>query len=291
MTAAPSALRSESVNALIDLLGGGRIAVLTGAGCSTESGIPDYRGPETRRRARNPIRFSEFVKSPEGRQRYWARAFVGWERFRGKAPNPAHHALASMERDGRLAGLITQNVDRLHHAAGSSDVVELHGALADVRCLECGLIEPRDDLQARLDAMNPGWRAHRAEMAPDGDAELPLELVARFTVAGCGACGGALKPDVVFFGEGVPRERVERAYGIVDAADALLVVGSSLAVFSGYRFVKRAHANGQPIAIVNLGESRGDSVATVRVSARAGDVLPRLAEALRAAAPRGTARP
>lgn len=265
---------------LVQLLSGRRVAVLTGAGCSTESGIPDYRGPETRRRARNPIRFAEFVKSSEGRRRYWARAFVGWEKFANKQPNPAHHALAAMERAGLLTGLITQNVDRLHHAAGSRDVVELHGALADVRCLECGAVELRAALQRRLDARNPGWSSLRVEMAPDGDAELPMELVDRFVVADCDACDGPLKPDVVFFGEGVPRERVERAYRAVDAADVLLVVGSSLAVFSGFRFVRRAADRGQRIAIVNLGESRGDAYADVRVEGRAGTVLPALAEAL-----------
>jgi len=272
---------------LVQLVSGRRIAVLTGAGCSTESGIPDYRGPETRRRARNPIRFNEFVKSPEGRRRYWARAFVGWEKFANKAPNPAHHALAEMERAGLLTGLITQNVDRLHHAAGSEDVVELHGALADVRCLGCGAVELRVDLQRRLGERNPGWSSLRAEMAPDGDAELPMELVERFVVADCEACGGPLKPDVVFFGEGVPRERVERAYRAADAADALLVVGSSLAVFSGFRFVRRAADRGQRIAIVNLGESRGDPYADVLVEGRAGTILPALAEAL--AGPRRSA--
>jgi len=266
--------------ALLDLLRGRRFAVLTGAGCSTESGIPDYRGPETRRRARNPIRFSEFVKSADGRRRYWARAFVGWERFREKRPNPAHHAIATMEAAGHLTGLITQNVDRLHHDAGSQDVVELHGALAEVRCLACGVRESREGLQHRLDRLNPGWRSTRAEMAPDGDAELPLELVSRFVVAGCAACEGPLKPDVVFFGEGVPKPRVERAYGMVDAAEALLVVGTSLAVFSGYRFVKRANAAGLPIGIVNLGESRGDAVADVIVAAKAGELLPHLAHEL-----------
>lgn len=266
---------------LVELLRGQRVAVLTGAGCSTESGIPDYRGPETRRRARNPIRFAEFVGSPEGRRRYWARAFVGWERFRDKEPNDAHRALARMEERGITNGLITQNVDRLHHAAGSRDIVELHGALAEVRCLECGRIEPREGLQARLDHRNPGWRELRAEMAPDGDAELSPELVSRFEVADCEACGGPLKPHVVFFGEGVPRDRVERAYAMVDEASALLVVGTSLAVFSGFRFVKRARARGSRVGIVNLGESRGDPLADVIVHGRAGEVLPRLAAALR----------
>jgi NAD-dependent SIR2 family protein deacetylase len=265
---------------LAELLDGRRVAVLTGAGCSTESGIPDYRGPETRRRARNPIKFRAFLKSPEARRRYWARAVVGWDKFADKRPNPAHHALAALERDGVVDGLVTQNVDRLHHAAGSLGVVELHGALAEVRCMECGAVEPRERVQRRLLELNPGWAELHAEMAPDGDAELPASLVQRFRVTGCRSCGGFLKPNVVFFGESVPRDVVERAYRLVEGADVLLVVGSSLAVFSGYRFVKRAAANGQPVAMVNLGESRGDAHATVAVRGRAGDVLPRLAAML-----------
>lgn len=254
--------------------------MLTGAGCSTESGIPDYRGPETRRRARNPIRFDAFLGDVAARRRYWARAVVGWPRLAGARPNAAHEALAAMERSGIVRGLVTQNVDRLHRAAGSDDAIELHGALAEVRCLACGAISSRHSLQERLLALNPGWEAQRAELAPDGDAELPAPLVERFQVADCERCGGFLKPNVVFFGESVPREVVERAYRAVDEAGALLVVGSSLAVFSGYRFVKRAAARGLPIAIVNLGESRGDAHAQVIVASRAGDVLPRLAAAL-----------
>jgi NAD-dependent SIR2 family protein deacetylase len=277
-------LRDDDVGRLAELLDGRRVAVLTGAGCSTESGIPDYRGPETRRRARNPVKYRAFLSDAEARRRYWARAVVGWTRFAGKRPNPAHHALAALEAAGVVDGLVTQNVDRLHHAAGSLAVIELHGALAEVRCMECGAIELRERVQRRLLDLNPGWAELHAEMAPDGDAELPAELVSRFRVTDCEGCGGFLKPNVVFFGESVPREVVERAYRLVDDADALLVVGSSLAVFSGYRFVKRAAANGQPVAMVNLGESRGDAHATVVVRGRAGEVLPRLAATLGASA-------
>ncbi len=273
------------IDALAELLDGGPVAVLTGAGCSTESGIPDYRGPETRRRARNPVKFRRFLEDDAARRRYWARAVVGWTRFADKRPNLAHHALAALERVGRVPTLVTQNVDRLHQAAGSRAVVELHGALAEVRCLACDAIEARDALQARLLALNPGWATRSAEMAPDGDAELDAEAIARFEVAGCVACDGPLKPDVVFFGEGVPRARVERAYAAVEDADALLVVGSSLAVFSGYRFVRRAAERGKRVAFVNLGESRGDPLADLVVQGRAGDVLPRLARALGVTAP------
>lgn len=268
----------ESVQPLIDLLAGRRVVALTGAGLSTESGIPDYRGPETARRARNPIRFADFVANEAGRQRYWARSFIGWPRMAAARPNAGHRALAALESAGVVRGLITQNVDRLHDGAGSKERVELHGALAEVVCLGCGDISPRSDLQARLAGLNPGFVGADAETAPDGDVE--LEHTAEFRVAGCQACGGHLKPHVVFFGEGVPRHRVERSYAWVDAADVLLVAGTSLTVFSGFRFVKRAAAAGVQIAIVNLGETRGDSLAQVTVAAPTGEVLPALADAL-----------
>ncbi|MEQ9078695.1 MAG: NAD-dependent protein deacetylase [Sandaracinaceae bacterium] len=274
-----SPVRDDDVERLAELLRERNVAVLTGAGCSTESGIPDYRGPETRRRARNPVKYRQFMRDPEARRRYWARAVVGWGRFAGKHPNAAHRALAALERSGHLRGLITQNVDRLHHAAGSRDVIELHGALAEVRCMGCDGIVSREELQSRLLAANPGWTSLHAEMAPDGDAELPPAVSARFELIDCD-CGGFFKPNVVFFGESVPRPLVERAYAEVDAARVLLVIGSSLAVFSGYRFVKRAAQEGRPVALVNLGESRGDPHATLNVQARAGEVLPRVAEAL-----------
>ncbi len=276
----------DDVARLVELLADRRIAVLSGAGISTESGIPDYRGPVTRARARNPIRFAEYAKSEAGRQRYWARAMLGWPSFCAAQPNAAHRALAAMEEARLVDGVITQNVDRLHHAAGSRTVIELHGALHEVRCLECGTVEPRASVQARLVAQNPQLAGTDVELAPDGDAELPREWTSTFRVAACERCDGVLKPDVVFFGESVAPAVVERAYALVESAEALLVVGSSLAVFSGYRFVRRAHDRGLPIAIVNLGETRGDPYATVRVDGRAGEVLPALADALlRAAGP------
>jgi NAD+-dependent protein deacetylase sirtuin 4 len=268
------------VGALIRLLRGRRLVVLTGAGCSTESGIPDYRGPGTRARARNPIQHLEFLSRPEVRARYWARSLLGWPRFSTASPNAAHQALAAMEREGHVLGLITQNVDRLHHAAGSTRVIELHGALAEARCLGCGEREPRAALQERLLALNPGFLEQQVELRPDGDAELPVEAVRAFRVADCLHCGGALKPDVVFFGDNVPRPTVEAAFGMLEDGDALLVVGSSLAVFSGYRFVLRASERHMPIGMINMGESRGDALADVRVEARVGEVLPRLAAAL-----------
>jgi NAD-dependent SIR2 family protein deacetylase len=261
-------------------LRGRRLAVLTGAGCSTESGIPDYRGPGTLARARNPIQYREFVRSAEARRRYWARSLLGWPRVRAARPNAGHRALAALERAGIATGLITQNVDRLHHAAGSVEVIELHGALERVRCLGCGAGTPRAAVQERLLALNPGWQARGAAIAPDGDAELPADAVAGFQVAACESCGGDLKPDVVFFGESVPRPTVEAGFAQVDGAGALLVVGSSLAVFSGYRFVRRAAERGLPVVIVNLGPTRGDPLAAVRVDAPAGRALPALCAAL-----------
>src|SRR5262245_47439528 len=270
----------HELRALVTLLRARRIVALTGAGCSTESGIPDYRGPETRRRARNPIQGREFARSAEIRQRYWARAVIGWPRFSAALPNPAHHALARMEHRGALTGIITQNVDRLHQAAGSRRVIELHGAVADVTCLACGGFESRASLQDRLLAANPGWLALAADPAPDGDAELPSEHVARFRVAPCLSCGGALKPRVVLFGENVQRTIVDESFALVDAAEALLVIGTSLAVFSGYRFVRRASERGIPIAMVNLGEARGQELCALCIDGKAGDVLPRLSDAL-----------
>jgi NAD-dependent SIR2 family protein deacetylase len=267
----------DSLTALIDLLRGRRTFVLVGAGCSTESGIPDYRGPQTRHRARNPVQFKAFVGDPASRRRYWARAYVGWPAMARARPNPAHRALADLEAMGTTPGLVTQNVDGLHLAAGSQRVIELHGALRDVVCLGCGARFGRDEVQAWMAEANPGFGVS-AEIAPDGDAE--LAGTDRFAPPSCPRCAGDLKPDVVFFGENVPRVRVEAAYAWLAEAERVLVVGSSLAVFSGYRFVKRAHERGVPIGIVNLGESRGDPLASVRVDAPAGEVLPALVRAL-----------
>ncbi|WP_309892648.1 NAD-dependent protein deacetylase [Archangium sp.] len=271
---------TEGVEALAALLRGRRVVALTGAGCSTESGIPDYRGPGTRARARNPIQHREFLTRPEVRARYWARSLLGWPRFSAARPNAAHEALAALEREGQVLGLITQNVDRLHHAAGSQRVIELHGALAQVRCLDCEAVEPRTQLQERLLALNPGFVEHSAELRPDGDAELALERVQSFQVAACTRCRGTLKPDVVFFGDNVPPPTVEAAFSLLEEGDALLVVGSSLAIYSGYRFLQRAVSRQLPVGLINLGECRGSELMDVRVEAQAGEVLPRLVEAL-----------
>ena len=283
-SAIPALRGTEAVDALVSRLRGRRVVALVGAGCSTASGIPDYRGPETRRRARNPIQFQTFIGDDAGRQRYWARSVVGWPRFRAAQPNPAHRALAALEQAGAVRGLITQNVDRLHHAAGSERVVELHGALHEVICLSCRAVEPRDALQERLLALNPGWErsaaAQRVEQAPDGDAELPAELVAGFRVAACRRCCGVLKPKVVFFGENVPPDVTADAWSLFDEGEALLVVGSSLTVFSGYRFVRKAAHRGIPVAVVNLGPTRGDPLVGLRVDDRVEAVLPSVARAL-----------
>lgn len=267
---------------LAELLRGRRVVVLTGAGCSTESGIPDYRGPETPPRKRPPIQHREFIDREHMRRRYWARSMLGWPRLSAALPNAGHTAIAGLEHAGVVAGLITQNVDGLHQRAGSRDVVELHGALARVRCLACERVIARDELQARLLAANPEWpeRARAVESAPDGDADLDDHLVADFQVLPCEACDGLLMPDVVFFGGSVPRPTLDAAWATFDRAEVLLVVGSSLTVFSGYRFVRRAAERAIPIAILNRGPTRGDDHATLRVDARAGEALVALHRAL-----------
>lgn len=265
------------LRALCELLTGRRVVVLTGAGCSTESGIPDYRGPLTRQKARNPIQYRGFISSAQTRQRYWARSAIGWQRIAAAQPNRTHHALARLEDAGVVQGVITQNVDRLHHRAGSRRVVELHGALANVRCLSCQRLEPRTSMQRRLMIANPGHTG-TAEQAPDGDAE--VSDTDDFVVVSCLRCGGVLKPDVVFFGENVPKPIVEDAWSLFSEAEVLLVLGSSLAVFSGYRFVHRAAKQGLPVGIINLGASRGDHAASVRLQAPLGEVMPILAESL-----------
>ncbi len=273
-------------NPLASVLAGRRIVALTGAGCSTESGIPDYRGAGRPTR-RSPIQHDAFVRSAQVRRRYWARSTLGWPRFLAARPNAAHQALARLESAGSVAGVITQNVDRLHHRAGSVRVVELHGALEEALCLACGAREPRSALQGRLENANPGWSDRVALGAPDGDAELPAEEVAAFNVTPCLGCGGALKPDVVFFGGHVAEPTLDAAWSLFAEAEALLVVGSSLAVYSGFRFARRAAEIGLPIAIVNLGPTRADAWAEVRIQAPAGAVLPELAATLneRAALP------
>ncbi len=268
---------SFPVEEVVGVLAGKRVAVLSGAGMSTESGIPDYRGPDGPRRKSKPIQFRDFLISPATRSRYWARSAIGWPHFSQARPNAAHTAVARLEAAGIVPGVITQNVDRLHHAAGSDQVIELHGALAEVVCLDCGAVEARHALQKRLLSMNPGWEAEAAAMAPDGDAELPEELIAGFRTPVCLNCSGRLKPNVVLFGENVPRERVERAFDLVDSVEALLVAGSSLTVYSGFRFVDRAARRGVPVAILNIGPTRGDALAAARAEGRLGVLLPSVA--------------
>jgi len=257
-----------------DLLAEGGVVALTGAGISTDSGIPDYRGPGAPRRM--PMNLSEFLSGPDAQQRYWARSHVGWGRMARSHPNPGHHALAGMERQGRVAAVITQNVDGLHQAAGSRVVVDLHGRIADVCCLTCGDRSSRASLHRRLAELNPGF-ADGVDVATKPDGDVDLEEVAGFRLAGCRQCGGPLKPDVVFFGENVPRERVDRCYALVDRARALLVAGSSLAVLSGLRFVRHAHRAGIPVVILNRGATRGDDLATVRLDAGCSETLTWLA--------------
>ena len=276
-----TALSPTAVARLSDLARGKAVLALTGAGLSTESGIPDYRGPEALARPpRRPIQGPDFVRSAAVRRRYWARSLLGWERMRLAEPNVGHRALAALERQGAVTQVVTQNVDRLHHKAGSRRVTELHGALADVACLACGTLENRDALQRRLLALNPGWTSLDVPTAPDGDAELPPERVEELVLAACATCGGVLKPRVVFFGDHVPRSIVDEAFAALDAADLLLVVGSSLAVFSGYRFLRRAVERRIPVAIVNCGPVRGEEHAALKVEASTGATLDALVTAL-----------
>jgi NAD-dependent SIR2 family protein deacetylase len=254
---------------LPDLLTDRRWLVLTGAGVSTDSGIPDYRGPGAP--VRTPMTYQQLTSGPEAQQRYWARAHVGWSRMSSARPNATHHALARLEAAVRLSGLITQNVDGLHEKAGHLGVIDLHGRVDRVICLDCGELSTRDELQTRLAILNPGWADQHATMRPDGDVE--LDDTSGFAVAGCSSCGGRLKPDVVFFGENVPRDRVERCFALTDTAEALVVFGSSLQVMSGLRFVRRARARGIPIVIVNRGTTRGDDLADVRIDAGCAETL------------------
>ena len=269
------------VSRLAEVTRGKAVVMLTGAGLSTESGIPDYRSPESLARARRPIHGPEFVRSESLRRRYWARSALGWARMRAAEPNAGHRAIAALEHRGAVTHVVTQNVDRLHAKAGSRRVTELHGALADVGCLACGASEERDSLQVRILELNPGWtEAHALDAAPDGDADLPADRVEAFAVPACVACGGVLKPRVVFFGENVPRPVVDEAFAAVDRAHVLLVAGSSLAVFSGFRFLRRAAERRIPIAIVNRGPVRGEEHATLKVEASTGATLEALAAAL-----------
>jgi NAD-dependent SIR2 family protein deacetylase len=263
-------------DALQELVARGGVVVLSGAGLSTESGIPDYRGPTGVARGGTPMTVQTFLGDPLAQQRYWARSHLGWRTLARARPNDGHRAVADLQARGLLSGVITQNVDGLHSAAGARDVVELHGALDRVLCLDCDDRTSREELDRRLRAANPDWQAEVTAVKPDGDVDLDDDLVRSFVVAPCARCGGRLKPDVVFFGETVPAGRVAHCFALVDAASALLVLGSSLKVMSGYRFVLRAAKLGLPVAIVNQGITRGDAAAAVRVDAPLGRVLPAL---------------
>ncbi|MFC8302648.1 NAD-dependent protein deacetylase [Specibacter sp. NPDC057265] len=272
------------VDSIAAMLKGRPVALLTGAGLSTDSGIPDYRGPGSA--PRNPVTYQEFMNDAPLRRRYWARNHLGWAHMRQAAPNAGHYAVAALEQAGQLTGIITQNVDRLHESAGAREVVDLHGRFDQIVCMNCSTTYSRAFLAVVLEELNPGFldaveAAGGVEAAPDADAALESEqLINSFKVAKCPLCGGLLKPDFVFFGENVPKDRVERSYAMVDAAQVLLVAGSSLTVMSGLRFVKKAAKDGKPVIIINRGKTRGDEQATVKLEAGVGESLSRLAQLL-----------
>jgi NAD-dependent SIR2 family protein deacetylase len=278
-----------ALTSLADLVAAGGVAVLSGAGLSTESGIPDYRGPSgasLRRHA--PMTYQAFTRDPAARRRYWARSHVGWRHMAVARPNEGHAAVAAWEAAGLLGGAITQNVDGLHQAAGSRMVVDLHGRLDRVVCLDCGALTARSALDARLTALNEEWRAQVLAVNPDGDVDLDVGDAEAFTVADCEQCGGLLKPDVVYFGESVPRGLVRQAQTMVDEAAALVVLGSSLHVYSGRRFVVQAAERGIPVAIVNQGPTRADALAAIRIDAPLGPTLSALTQSLTCGATRPT---
>jgi len=258
------------------LIARGGVLVLTGAGVSTASGIPDYRDEAGAWKRPPPMQFREFIGSEAARRRYWARSFLGFGVLRAARPNLAHGVLVAWERLGLLAGLVTQNVDGLHQAAGAERVIDLHGRIDRVVCLACRRTSPRAALELELARSNPGWSERPALIAPDGDADPGAADYGDFVVPVC-PCGGMLKPDVVFFGENVPKERVERAMAALEASRALLVVGSSLMVFSGYRFVRAAERLGRPVVVVNRGRTRADASAVLKLDGDAGPILGALA--------------
>jgi NAD-dependent SIR2 family protein deacetylase len=244
-----------------------RLFILTGAGCSTRSGIPDYRDAEGQWKRAQPVTYQAFMGEEKTRRRYWARSLIGWRLIRQAKPNDAHRALAELEAMGKSELLLTQNVDRLHQAAGSERVIDLHGRIDLVRCMDCQQRSPRVELQDELGRLNPDWLELDATEAPDGDADLEGADFSSFVIPPCRRCGGVLKPDVVFFGENVPRDRVDAAFGHLDKADAMLIVGSSLMVYSGFRFVERAASIGKPVAAINLGRTRADALLAFKAEA------------------------
>ncbi|MER6479954.1 NAD-dependent protein deacetylase [Streptomyces filamentosus] len=265
---------------VVEVVRGGGVLVLSGAGISTESGIPDYRGEGGSLTRHTPMTYQDFTGGEPARRRYWARSHLGWRTFGRARPNEGHRAVAAFGRHGLLAGVITQNVDGLHQAAGSDGVVELHGSLDRVVCLDCGDVSARRELARRLEEANPGFDPVPAALNPDGDADLTDEQVAGFHVVPCVVCGGVLKPDVVFFGETVPAERVERCRELVRGARSVLVLGSSLTVMSGLRFVRQAAQAGTPVVIVNRDPTRGDKLAAARIALPLGKTLTAVAERL-----------
>jgi NAD-dependent SIR2 family protein deacetylase len=279
-TAPTDPVVGDDLAALADLVGRGGVVVLSGAGLSTESGIPDYRGPSGVQRHSTPMTYQTFTRDPAARRRYWARSHLGWRTIARAAPNGGHCAVAELQRLGRLRGILTQNVDGLHQAGGAQDVIELHGNLDRVVCLDCGQTTGRIELEDRLRLANPGFAGTAGTVKPDGDVELDEPAVASFQPVSCQRCTGVLKPDVVFFGESVPRGRVDASFALVESADALLVLGSSLTVMSGRRFVLRAAKLGIPVAIVNQGATRGDHHASLLVSGPLGQILPELTRRL-----------
>ena len=271
----------SDINALAALVAAHpKLFVLTGAGCSTGSGIPDYRNDDAQWKRAPPMELKQFLGSAAARQRYWARSFVGWPSFADARPGPAHHALVGLASLGHVHRLVTQNVDGLHSRAGSNAVIDLHGRNDRVRCIECGAISERKQLQRALWQHNPGFRTLTGRAAPDGDADLENVDTTLFRVPACLECGGILRPDVVFFGDGVPRARVEAAYAALESADALLAVGTSLMVYSGFRFCRRAAELDMPIAIVNRGRTRADPLAELKFTDDCGTVLEQLVRAL-----------
>lgn len=274
-------LLDSQLNKLASLMKGKQFAVLSGAGISTDSGIPDYRGPLTRNIPRNPVKHDEFIKHAEARKRYWSRASRGFATVNDALPNTGHLALAEMEMNGLLKGVITQNVDGLHQAAGSKNVIELHGTLHAVNCLACAKTYSRNEIQQQISTENEGWIKFVSEVAPDGDAEVLAREYEAFIEPACQVCRGSLMPDVIFFGGNVPKPRTQAALDMVAESDGLLVVGSSLTVYSGYRFVRHAERHNLPIAIATLGETRGHKHAQVVLDAPLGVLLPVLAKALK----------
>ena len=281
MTQVAEARTTGSFGVLLDVVASGTALVLSGAGLSTESGIPDYRGPTGLARRATPMTYQTFTGSAAARRRYWARSHLGWRHIAQAVPNHGHHAVAELGRRGRLAGIITQNVDGLHQAAGASEVTELHGSLHRVICLSCGQRTARADLHRRLAAANPDWAPEStAAINPDGDAVLADDATGSFQIVDCASCHGVLKPDVVFFGENVPRPRVQACYAMVERASSVVVLGSSLTVMSGFRYVRHAAKLRVPVVIVNQGPTRGDPYATATLDAPLGQVLTALVDGL-----------